>query len=69
MIINVKAHTNTKKLLLKKIDDKNYEIWIKEIPEKNKANIEIIKMLKNHFKKEVRIKSGFTSRKKRVEIK
>jgi len=41
---------------------------LKSFPEDNKANLELLKLLKKHFKKEVRIKSGFTSRNKTVEV-
>ena len=51
-------------------EDKDaYMIKIKARPENNKANIELIKVLKKHFKaREVKIKSGLASRKKIVEI-
>jgi len=68
MKINVKLHPNSSKLEIKKIQKDNYEVWIKEKPQDNKANFELIKMLKKHFKKPVKIKSGFTSRKKIVEV-
>ena len=45
-----------------------YTVKLKSFPEDNKANIELLKVLKKHFKKEVRIKSGFTSRNKVVEV-
>jgi uncharacterized protein (TIGR00251 family) len=68
MIINIKVKPNSGKQEIVKTD-KEYVIYLKSVPEDNNANIELIKMLKNYFKKEVRIKSGFTSRKKVVEIK
>ncbi|MFH1311357.1 MAG: DUF167 domain-containing protein [Nanoarchaeota archaeon] len=68
MIIKLKAHPNAKKQALKKLDDNNYEIWIKKKPIENKANIELIKLLQKYFKKQVNIKSGLTSRNKIIEI-
>ena len=52
-----------------KSENKKKNIW--KIPEKNKANIAMIKMLSKFFKvpqKSIMIKSGATSRKKIVEI-
>lgn len=65
--INVKAHPNSGKQKIAR-DGKSYNIYLKSSPENNKANIELIKLLKKHFNKEVRIKSGFTSRKKIIEV-
>jgi len=69
MIIEIKVHPNSKREELKKINENSYEIWIKEKPEDNKANLSIIKTLKKYFKKEVKIKTGFNSRRKLIEIK
>ncbi len=41
-------------------------VYLKSQPEKGKANQELLKILKKHFKKEVRIKSGFTSKNKTI---
>jgi len=68
MIIEIKVHPNSKKEKLKKLNENSYEIWIKQKPEDNKANIALIKTLKKYFKKEVKIKTGFNSRTKRIEI-
>jgi len=47
-----------------------YNIWLKEKPIDNKANLSLIKLLKKHFKtREVIIKKGLTSKNKIVEIK
>ena len=43
-------------------------MWISEKPINNKANSEVLKMLKKYFKKDVVIKSGFKSKNKIVEI-
>jgi len=68
MIIKVKLHPNSSQEKIKKINDSEYEIWIREKPLKNKANAELVKMLKKHFKKDAKIKSGFASRNKVMEI-
>ena len=68
MIIKIKLHPNSSQEKIEKISDKNYESWIKEKPIDGKANIELCKILKKYFKKSVKIKSGFISRDKIVEI-
>jgi len=68
MIIKVKVNPNSKKQEIVK-DDKEYVVYVKSAPENNKANLELIKLLKKYFGREIEIKSGFTSRKKRIEIK
>ncbi len=44
------------------------KIYLTSIPDKNKANVELIKFFKKEFKLKVRIKSGMKSREKVVEI-
>lgn len=53
------------------IIEKNNEliVHVKEKAEKNKANISVMKLLSKYFNSNVRIVSGFSSRKKIVEIK
>ena len=53
---------------IEKKSEKEYLIHLKSPPENNKANIELLKLLKRYFKSEVKIKSGFTSRNKLIEI-
>lgn len=67
MIINVKAHPNSEKQKIVR-EGKSYIVYLKSSPENNKANIELIKLLKKYFNKEVKIKTGFTSRKKIIEV-
>ncbi len=67
-MIRIKVHPNSSKEEIKKISDGNFEVWIKEKAEKNKANIELIKILKKYFKKSVKIKSGFSSREKIIDV-
>ncbi len=49
-------------------EGENYTVYLKSLPEDNKANVELVKLLHNYFKAPVRIKSGLTSRNKIVEI-
>lgn len=68
MILNIKVKPNSTHQNIKKISETEYNIALKSNPENNKANLELIKLLKKYFKKPVKIKSGFTSKNKRVEI-
>ena len=44
------------------------KLYLKSAPEKNKANLELIKFFKKECKLLVRIKSGETSRQKVLEV-
>jgi uncharacterized protein (TIGR00251 family) len=68
MKIKIKTHANSSVEKIKRINDFEYEVWLKEKPLNNKANISLIKILKNYFKKEVVLKSGFSSKKKIIEV-
>jgi len=68
MKFSVKLHPNSSQEKIMKISEKEYEIWIKEKPLDNKANIELIKLLKKYFKKDIEIISGFKSKKKIIEL-
>lgn len=68
MIINVNVKPNSGEQSIEK-NGTGYSVRLKSPPKDGKANTELIKLLKRHFNaKEVKIKSGFTSRKKTVEI-
>jgi uncharacterized protein (TIGR00251 family) len=67
MKVKIKVKLNSgKQEIVKKGED--YVVYLKSLPENSKANIELLKLLKKHFGKEVKIKSGFTSRNKIVEV-
>ncbi|HOC97032.1 MAG: hypothetical protein BWY36_00752 [Candidatus Diapherotrites archaeon ADurb.Bin253] len=69
MKVKIKLHPNSSQEKIKEVEkDKSYEVWIKEKPIDGKANKELIKILKKHFKKDVKITSGFTSRDKIIEL-
>ena len=67
MIININVKTNSGKQEVIK-SDKGYNVYLKSAPENNRANIELMKVLEKHFKKQVKIKTGFTSRNKHIEV-
>ena len=49
MKITAKLHASSSQERIKKINDKEYEIWLKEKPINNKANEKLIKILKKYF--------------------
>jgi hypothetical protein len=69
MIIKIKVKPNSDENKLQKLDKENYIARIKEEPKNNKANPTLIKLLKQQFSGEIKIKTGFRSRKKIVEVK
>ncbi len=68
MKIKVRIHANSSQEKIEKKGEK-YEIWLKEKPRDNKANIALEKLLKKYFKKAVKIVKGLKSKNKIVEIK
>jgi uncharacterized protein (TIGR00251 family) len=67
MKIKVKVHANSSKEFVKEVDDM-LEVWLKEKAVDGKANLMLVKVLKKHLGREVKIKSGFTSKMKIVEV-
>jgi uncharacterized protein len=68
MLINIKVKPNSSK---SEFDESNNLAYLKSSPEKNKANIELIKLLAKHFKvssSQIKIKKGLTSKQKTIEV-
>lgn len=68
MQVKIKSHPNSSQEKIVKINDFEFEIWIKEKAIDGKANARIVKLLKEYFNKSVRIKSGENSRRKIIEL-
>ena len=77
MLIKVKVSAGSKEEKVERIPDsifseEGYEglyyVKLKTPPEQGKANIELLKVLKKYFRKDVKIKSGFTSHMKIIEV-
>ena len=68
MKIEVKVKPSSGRQAIEKVSDKSYLIHLKKAPEDNKANLELLKLLKKHFKKPVKIARGKTSKNKIVEV-
>ena len=68
MKLHIKVKPNSSEQKIEKVDEDNYIVKLKSSPVDNKANLELTKLLKKYFGKEIKIKSGFTSRNKIIEI-
>jgi uncharacterized protein YggU (UPF0235/DUF167 family) len=71
MKIFVKAKPSAREEKVEKIDDNNFVVSVKELPEKGKANEAIRNALAVYFKiasARVKIVSGYSSRNKIIEI-
>lgn len=60
--------TNARENRVEKLDEDEYLVLIKEAPKRGRANVVLLKLLSKHFRGQARILSGFTSRKKVIEI-
>jgi uncharacterized protein (TIGR00251 family) len=69
MIIKVKARPNSGRQEVQKISGEEYKVYLKKSPEDNKANEELLKLLKKHFQSEAKIIKGHASRNKIIEVK
>ena len=69
MKIFVKAKPSSKEEKIVKIDESNYEVYVKEPPVKGEANRAIVKALSAYFNASAVIVAGHFSRQKIVEIK
>ncbi|MBW3021233.1 DUF167 domain-containing protein [Candidatus Woesearchaeota archaeon] len=68
-MIKVRAKPNSSENSIH-FDSENdiYIVKVKAVPDKNKANDAIIKLLSKHFGKKCKIKSGLTSKDKLIEF-
>jgi len=71
MTISIKVKTKQQKSKVEKLEDSSYLVSVKALPDKNKANVEIVNLLSEYFnvtKSQIEIKSGKTSSRKIVSI-
>jgi uncharacterized protein (TIGR00251 family) len=68
MIIQIKVHPSSGKEEITKISENSYKVYLKKPAEDNKANIELLKVLKDYFKKNAKIIKGLKSRNKIVKV-
>ena len=72
MTIQVKVKTKQQESKVLQTRDFEYTVWVKALPDKNKANKEIVSLLAKHFsvnRDEIQIKTGKTSSRKTILIK
>lgn len=72
MKISVKVKPNAKQEKIEKVGEKDFFVWVKEKPQKGKANQAVIRVLAEYFnvpKSEVILLKGQTSKEKVFEIK
>ena len=67
MKLRIKVHPNSSQEKIIETSE-GLEVWLKEKPSDGKANLALTKLLKKHFNREIKIKSGFNSRNKIVEM-
>lgn len=69
--ISIKTHPKSKKIEVLRKDTTHYEVWVREAPDKGKANQAVIKALSDHLgvpPSRLTISSGHASRNKIIEI-
>ncbi len=72
MTIQIKVKTKQQESKILQTGDFEYTVWVKALPDKNKANKEIVSLLAKHFsvnRDEIQIKTGKTSSRKTILIK
>jgi len=71
MIIYVKVKANSSREEIESFGNNRYLVYLKEPPENNRANIELINLLSKYFGTpvtKVRIKAGLSNNEKILEI-
>ena len=68
MIIKIKVYPHSGREEIVKLSEDSYKVYLKKPAEDNKANTELLKLLRRHFKVEIKIIKGLTSRDKIVKI-
>jgi uncharacterized protein (TIGR00251 family) len=68
MIVRIRVYPHSGREEIERISEDYYKVYLKKPAEDNKANIELLKMLKRYFRREVRIIKGLRSRDKVVKV-
>jgi len=69
--IFVKAHPKSKKVEVVKKDADHYDVWVREAPDKGKANQAVVEALSDYLdvaRSRINVVSGLASRNKVVEV-
>jgi uncharacterized protein (TIGR00251 family) len=68
MIIKVKVKPNSGKEEIEKVSENEFIVSLKKPAEDNKANLELLKIMKKYFKQEISIVRGLKSREKFLKL-
>jgi len=68
MKIEVRVVPNSGRQEVVQVAEREYKVFLKRSPENNKANEELLALLKKHFKCPVALVRGRTSRTKLIEV-
>ncbi len=68
MIINVYVKPNSKKQEMIKISKNKYKVFLKCPARENKANIELVKLMKKYLGKNIKIIKGMKGKNKVLEV-
>jgi hypothetical protein len=67
----VKAHPKSKREKVVRVDENHFEVWVKEPPDKGKANEAVREKLAEHLgvaRSKISVVSGHASRSKVIEL-
>ena len=67
-MIKVRVKPNAGKQEIEKISDEEYRVSLKSFAQDNKANVELLKLMKKYLKKNFRIVTGFKSKDKLIDF-
>jgi len=70
--ISAKVHPKSKKIEVLEKEAGYYEVWVREAPDKGKANLAVIEALSDYLgvaRSSIMVASGLASRNKIIEIK
>jgi uncharacterized protein (TIGR00251 family) len=68
MIIKIKVKPQSGRQEIKKISENEYLVYLKKPPEDNRANLELIGLLKKYFSRNINIIKGLKSKNKLIRV-
>ncbi|MCM8780428.1 MAG: DUF167 domain-containing protein [Candidatus Omnitrophica bacterium] len=71
MKILVKVKSNARQEKIEKISKNQFQVWVKEPPQNQRANRAVIEVLSNYFgisKSQIKITSGLRSKQKCIDL-
>jgi uncharacterized protein (TIGR00251 family) len=66
--LNIRVKPGSGKQSIESVGNKSYKVSLKSLAVDNKANLELIKLMKKHLKKNIKIIKGFKSKDKVIEV-